>query len=154
MADKNFFKTNAGYIMKAFIWLFGNACFGLVPFLVIKLLNSLSLSSEEISIASKESIHLLRDCAIMFASCVIMGAVFIDFVLSKVKAKKHLVLLITFPVFAVLSLVGLVYVLLLIDKIDDEGFAKVLVLQEWIGVFTLFYAISIKPILYKKEDLL
>src|SRR6266496_4397104 len=80
---------------RAVLWFGLNLLFGLSPFWIIWFIGSLSSNNHVLSITQEQLHHLIRDCAILFICCVIMGAATVDFMFSKIEATKWAVFSLT-----------------------------------------------------------
>ncbi len=139
-------------LLKSGLWLCLNLFYGLAPILVIKYLGSLHLRSDSDEVSQEEIKKLVQECSILFILCVVMGAVTIDFLFSRIKMSKIasglMIALSVIPLF----LIGMPYAFLVFDKDGVHTFNNLIKFQNWFTVYCVLYCIIGKSVLFIKEE--
>jgi hypothetical protein len=142
---------NARFFIKAFVWLVGNLIYALTPFLIIMFVGSMSTKldlGEDI-----ERIEVERITGIMFIFIVLMGAVTIDFILSKkMNLHKHLTTIILGASGFMFLCVCLVYVVLLDNKSNEINYHNLYIFSQIVVVYPSIFSVSVKTLIFKKEE--
>jgi len=137
------------YFLKSSKWLFGNFLFGLVPLWFILFVYLVSGGR-----AGKEEVDhiIVRDGAILFVCCAIMGSVLVDFMLAGLTIKIGVAYrLAIIPVFIMLLLLT-DYSLIMGKIIDDDCFTLSSCTSKLVIALSALFSLITKTSLYIKED--
>ncbi len=139
-------------ILKSILWIFLNLFYGLAPILIILYQGSLDLRKDASSIAQHELTTLIKECSILFIFCVMMGAVTIDFLFSKVKMTKvGSAMLIALSIIPLL-LICIPYAFIVFDNEQAHTFNNLMSLTNWFVAYCILYCIISKTIFFIKEE--
>jgi hypothetical protein len=132
---------------KAVKWYLGNALFGLVPVLLIWLVNGLT----EGRTGAEKIYELIHDGVIVFVCIALMGAVMVEFLLSGPKMSGFSIFTVYFIPLIILGFISLDYLLIYLNIVDKSVFN----LGSRTTVFTIIlsftYCTFTKATLEKKE---
>jgi hypothetical protein len=137
------------YFLKSIKWFFGNAIFALAPLLFMYGLNLITVDK----ICHDKVHYLIRDGAVLFVCGAIMGAVFVDYLLSGFKLAGTASVAIYGVPLCMLMFILIEYLLIYLKVIDDDYFSLTSITSKVIIVFSFIYCILVKTDLYIKEDL-
>lgn len=142
-------QTLLWYFLKAVFWFASNLLYGLAPFLLIQLKNSLSDAPMNDTFAKVYDVNEI--CGLLFIFCVLLGAATVDFILAKkINLGKHISVLILGGSGAIFVLVCLVYIILSDSKnINWQNFN---VFKQIVITFSTLYCISVKTLIFKLEE--
>lgn len=147
------------YLRKSFFWLFFNSLFGLFPLILVS--TAWFFSNDKILLHDLHS--LIKDGTIMFVCITMVGAVYIDYYLSKHVVSNNLgrfaffffPLMLSFPV-AVKFLVMHIKqenCSSIDNKLPAEGFELNSELSIIIITFTIMYSVFAKASLYLRDEI-
>ncbi|PWT95980.1 MAG: hypothetical protein C5B52_16690 [Bacteroidetes bacterium] len=136
------------YLLRTVQWLIGNFIIALCPLLfmlVIKLISNNKAGVDEYN-------RLIKDGAVLFVCCSMMGSVVIDYILGKHLLSGWKVLVIYFYPFAILSFLLMSYLLIYFKIIDTSYFNLDSKTSLLVIFFTISYCIFAKSNLLVQED--
>lgn len=136
------------YLARTLKWTIANGIIGLAPLLFMW---SISLLSDG-KAGSTECVHLIKDGAILFVCCAMMGSVVIDFKLAGFDLSGWRFLAVYVSPFAILGILLLIDILIYFHAIDNNAFSLNSRISIIVIPLSIFYCILAKTNLYIKED--
>ena len=140
--------TYGHYYWKSLKWFIGNLLFGLVPLLlmwVVEILSDGRTGSDGFN-------TILHEGAIHFLCIALMGAVMTEFLISGIKFGGFSVFEIYIFPLLVLSFVSLEYLLVYLEKTDNKCFDLTSTTTCVVFFLSFIYCTFIKALFYIKED--
>jgi hypothetical protein len=137
------------YFLKSIKWFFGNAIFALAPLLFMYALNVITVNK----ICHDKVIFLIKDGAVLFVCGAIMGAVFVEYLLSGFELNGTTSVFIYGAPILMLMFILIEYLLIYLKVIDDDYFSLNSLTSKVVIVLSFIYCILVKTDLYIKEDL-
>lgn len=98
-------------------------------------------------------IYLIKDGAVLFVCGAIMGAVFVEYLLSGFKLNGTAIVLIYGTPIFMLMFILIEYLLIYLKVINDDYFSLNSLTSKVVIVLSFIYCILVKTDLYIKEDL-
>jgi hypothetical protein len=133
-------------LIKATIWFISNAAFGLAPLIFLGLINPLLRNR-----AASPAIHeLIRGGIVLFVCCALMGATVIDVLQSQIKFRKFSFFAINISPFVLLGIICLLYLLIILNQVDESIFTSFSHFYTFTIAFTVFYCTLAKYFLFTK----
>ncbi|HTJ14945.1 MAG TPA: hypothetical protein VL547_23065 [Dinghuibacter sp.] len=132
---------------KAAGWLFANAAFGLAPLIFLSVINPL-LKAHEAGPAIHE---MMRGGTVLFVCCALMGATVVDVMQSKVKLTNLSHFAINVSPFVILLIICLLYILIIVNKVDESIFTTFSSFDAFVVAFTTIYCTFAKYFFFIKK---
>lgn len=149
--EYNFTDSTFWCFIKSFAWTTLNLIAGAAPFLTVEGIKASNLSKESNFISDHEITHLINDCSVMFVFSIIMIAVLIDYLFSKINLPKA----ITVTIISVAGITWLgvcsIYALKVFMENGKNIVFNINSIQKIVIIVSLFYCVLLKTILFKKE---
>lgn len=140
--------TYRHYYWKSLKWFIGNLLFGLVPLLLMWLVEGLSHGNT----GGDEINNILHEGVIHFLCIALMGAVMTEFLISGIKFGGFSVFAIYIFPLLVLSFVSLEYLLVYLKQTDNKCFDLRSTYTYVVFFLSFIYCTFIKASFYIKED--
>jgi hypothetical protein len=137
------------YLSRTIKWIIANAVFGLAPLLFMWLVSLLS----EGKAGASECVHLIKDGAVLFVCCSIMGSVVIDFKLAGFDLVGWQFIAVFLAPIAILGILLLTYLLIYFKAVNNEMFNLNSRTSILVMTLSVIYCILAKTNLYMREDI-
>jgi hypothetical protein len=136
------------YTWKSIKWTVGNAVFALFPVILLEIVNGMSTNNH----FGNKIDDLVRDGAVMFVCCAILGAVLVEFwVAGFVYNVNQITLIFVIPI-VVHALLALEYVLILLGIAAKDSFIITSWTSKIVITFSVLYCIFAKANYYMREN--
>lgn len=103
-------------------------------------------------VGSDEVRHLLKDGVHLFVCCAILGAIIIEFILSRHEMRTSTMFLLSIVPIFIFGLILVDYILINVKAINEDSFELHTWTSQIVIIFTAIYCIFIKASLYIKEE--
>jgi hypothetical protein len=122
------------------LWWLGNIVFGLIPLLVVGLINIFNISEKANELTEEDMHHIINDGAINFFCLAIIGAIAVDIYSSRRRFTKHrFVSLMKWAAIGVGIIVAFVYIAFVLTKEPGSNFGDKTPLTIALVVSSLIY---------------
>ena len=136
------------YTWKAIKWTFISVLFALFPIILLVISNAMSQDNHFVNKIEE----LIKDGAVMFVCCAILGAVLVEFWVAGFTYNTNEITLIFVTPILIHGLLALKYLLILVGVAAKDSFIMTSWTSKFVIGFCLFYCILGKVNYYIKED--
>ena len=136
------------YTWKSIKWCAGNALFALFPVLVLRFVVLVSTNP----VFKNKLNDLIEDGVILFVCCAIVGATFVEFLISRFKYTANEIILIFVTPLVMHGLLAVEYILMISHVIDKQPFFMTSWTSKIVISFSTIYCILGKANYYIRED--
>ncbi len=141
-------KIYGNYFLKAVAWLVGASAFAIAPFIFLHIINVMS----EENMAVREIDHLVKGAFILFSCCAITGSIVFDFIVSPIKIKGWLrVMVIYLSPFLLIAYLFLQYLVVYIQYEEVHAFGPGSSTITITIFYTIVYSLFAKTVYYKNK---